>query len=68
MDFENTYSVRKHATTNWEEVKTCFGIFGLYAVLGAEASMPNGFKLAEQERWLNMGGHITVGSYEVKRA
>lgn len=66
--WENKFFIRKHASLEWEEIKTCFGIWGLYTALGAEKAMPDGFKLAEQQRWLNMGGHVTIGDYEVKRA
>ena len=68
MEFENTYRIRKHATTKWEELKTSFGLFGLFSELNAAFKMPSGRDLFYMEVRLEMGGSITIGDYEVKLA
>lgn len=68
MEFENTYKVRKHATTQWETIKTSFGLFGLFTELNAALKMPDGRDFFFLEVRLEMGHSITVGDYEVRLA
>ena len=64
--WSSVYLCRKHGTTEWKEIRTCFGIWGLYSALDADLEMPSGFEIARMERYLKMGGHANVGNYEVR--
>lgn len=62
----NVFKVRHHGTTEWKLVKCCFGMFGLYGELDALDEMPDVLQVAEVERYLERGGHVNIGQYEVR--